>query len=190
MCVKRIITLLLLLSCSVAALAQRAAVGFYVMPQEAMAFNSEDASGQVVLSAGASYKKIMFGVGSGIDWYGLRSVPVFAEGQFNFSGKLEHVFAYTKLGININKLTDKQLAEQFEYTGTGFSRGMYTDFGLGYSLYNNHSRGLQFGLGYSVKTVKQNMSDIIYSSYPLSNQTGRSYTYTFHRYMLSVAYRF
>ncbi|MBW4891400.1 hypothetical protein KXQ82_16855 [Mucilaginibacter sp. HMF5004] len=155
-----------------------------------MAINNEEVSGQVILNAGVSYKKLMLGVGSGIDWYGLRSVPIFVEGRFNFSGKLDKVFIYTKLGVNLNKLTAKQQYEQTEYTSTGFARGIYTDFGLGYSLYNSHLRGVQFGLGYSVKTLKQYVADIIYPTYPIYNQTGHYYTYTFNRYMVSVGYRF
>lgn len=85
------------------------------------------------------------GIGIGIDYYALRSVPLFFDVKKNLSKKANTSFLFADVGYNFYRPNYHQA-----YT-TG---GLYYEAGVGYKFSLKNKMGLGFSAGYSVKTIK------------------------------------
>ena len=146
---------------------QKAAWQSYILPQAALVNGDHAVSAQVQVNAGMQKKNWMFGIGAALDYYKVRTCPVFAETRFAF-GKNQNFFSYANLGINI------AWALESEYTpgawGTNridrFNNGVYTDMGIGYATKGLKKGTVMIGIGYSLKTVSSTSSEAIYRDFP------------------------
>lgn len=100
--------------------------------------------------------------GAGLDYYYLRSIPVFLHLQKDFS-KSKAPFVYAAGGYNIPWLKPSQKGWNLgESTG-----GFYGDAGIGYRLPVMKSSALEFSLGYSVKSLTTSRyKDVYITIYP------------------------
>ena len=132
------------------------------------------------------------GMGSAIDYYYFRSVPVFAEVKKYFGNGPRRLFAFAATGVNIAWPTDEDQMNTSGWNIIGkndFDLGMYADIGIGYTLYNRHQRGLFTGLGYSVKTMSESHTEQIWNGFTTS-QAQRKTDYTFNRVLIRIGYKF
>jgi hypothetical protein len=135
-----------------------------------------------------------FGAGAGIDYYKIRSVPVFVSGRKEFSKTDHHLFGYAQFGYNIALALDNQHFHPGNYLTFGnsrFSNGIYSDVGIGYALLNKNRKGLEFSIGYSAKTLTETYIETIYGDFPPYSiqQSQHSFRYSLNRLALKVGFR-
>lgn len=150
-------------------------------------------SGQVMASAEASVSdRWSFGGSSGFDYYGFRSVPLLLDARRYFGNGSKRLFVHTSAGANIAWPTD---AEKTYYTWTGeqvesrFRSGFHTEGGVGYLLTNRMGRSFFLSAAYSIKSMGQTRTETVWNGTGATEEVRES-TYTFHRILLRIGYRF
>lgn len=170
---KQYMVSLLLVMITLASSAQQKQKKFYLIPQAAVLSGDHIYSGQWQLVGGLRKKQWAFGLGSGMDYYKLRSIPVFTDTRF-FFGKKKAYFSYLNLGYNIASPMPWQQKMMYGYWslaqgGSRFDNGLYTDIGLGYTLNATAKRKLILSMGYGFKTVTEHYNSWVpWSNYLMS----------------------
>lgn len=163
-----------------------------MIPQAGLLNGDKSVSGQVMLVGGLEKNGWGFGLGSAVDYYKVRTVPVFVEVRKNLTKKQWPVFAYFDLGYNL----EAALAMQYRQPGWGsksrFRAGRYNEFGIGYALLNTKQKGFILGLGYSGKTITEIYDETLYRDFPpYANPTvvERKLGYAFNRIVCKLGFR-
>ena len=152
-----------------------------------MAFSSINQVGVLTGAAGESatvqtingvqINKWFTGIGAAINYYGMRSIPVFADVRKTFGNKPNSPFVYVDAGLNFPWETTNQL-QQKGYEKSDI-KGPFYDVGLGYKLSGKHNRAILISAGYSYKKMR-NQSPM-YSILPWPRPVTPNYeTYTNH----------
>jgi hypothetical protein len=136
-----------------------------------------------------------FGAGAGIDYYKVRSVPVFLSGRKEFGKTDHHLFGYAQLGYNIALALNSQHfhpGNSWSFGNSRFRNGVYSDFGIGYALLNKKRKGLEFSMGYSLKTLTESYTETIIRDFPPYGgaEFEHSFRYSLNRLALKVGFRF
>ncbi len=157
----------------------------YLKPQLGILNGNQDNSFQFQLLGGIVSKNWQVGMGAGLDYYKVRSVPLFADIRRYFGGD-NKVFAFVNAGCNIPWALDKQYKTSFIVGGgtekSKFEMGWYTDLGVGYDIRLGANRNLSLSLGYSMKTVSERYNESIWVwGNTLPFITERKLDYTFQR---------
>ncbi len=84
----------------------------YLKPQLGILNGNQDNSFQFQLLGGIVSKNWQVGMGAGLDYYKVRSVPLFADIRRYFGGD-NKVFAFVNAGCNIPWALDKQYKTSF-----------------------------------------------------------------------------
>jgi hypothetical protein len=147
---------------------------------------------QVLGMAGIQKKKYSLSLGSGFDYYGYRTIPVFVEGKRFLGEGNRKIFIYLRSGLNIAWVLSEQ--QRVIYTSTGkefskFSNGLYADAGIGYTLYNTKGRGIFLGLGACMKNLSENYNDYVWNG-ASSTLTNHDVKYSFNNIQLRIGYTF
>jgi hypothetical protein len=168
---------------------------YYFFPQVGLLNGDQSVSGQVHLSGGIQRKAWMFGLGTAIDYYRVRTVPVFADVRYVF-GKKNNYFSYANIGANIVWATESQYEDHY-LAGFGFpsknvfNNGLYTDVGIGYSFHGEQKNGFVISIGYSSKTIGSSYQEAIFTQFPpyTVEYHQRKMDYTFNRLVLRLGVR-
>lgn len=169
--------------------------GHYFISQVALLNGDHSASGQVQFAGGVEKHNWAFGIGTAIDYYKVRTVPVFADGRF-FWGKKRSFFSYANLGANLAWALESQYRNYWLPGGTSqkssFSNGLYTDLGIGYALSGIRSKGVIISVGYSIKTLTETYYQFVYRDFPPygGENSEHRLTYQFNRISLKLGYSF
>jgi hypothetical protein len=102
---------------------------------------------------GLQYKSWFYGIGVGLDYYRLRTIPLFADVRKEFGKTDNKFFVYADAGANFYWKRDKDV-KQF-YIDDKFKNGFYGEAGLGYKLNLNRKLRLAFSAGYSYKKLTE-----------------------------------
>ena len=111
-------------------------------------------SAQIEVIPGIKFNGYHIGIGTGVDYYFIRTVPVFLDFKKVFKPNKNSVFAYADAGFdypwpsNANKIAQPQL---------NFTCGHRLAGGIGYQLAAFKNTFLQMSVGYSYKQLKQNV---------------------------------
>jgi hypothetical protein len=139
------------------------------------------------LTSGFYYKKWFAGIGAGLDYYNLKSIPVFADYKICF-GKKESYFLYANGGYNFpfgNKTNDQGFIKPIErYYG-----GLYVDAGLGCRIRLSSHHRLLFSAGYSRKDIFRNVEYTFQGTNPPTEQK-YNYHYMFGRIAAKLGWEF
>ncbi len=127
-------------------------------------------------SHGLALNSWYFGLGSGVDYYRFRTVPVFAEVRKDFSNRNIRPFVQIVGGLNIDWLTQEQKDHRFSWwqtTPSTFTRGVYFKGGTGV-LFNAHKQ-VRFAttISWSYKSITEKYNDRVWDPWP---QPGNSLT--------------
>jgi len=159
---------------------------FYLLPQIALLNGDHSASGQVQVAGGFEKNGWGFGIGTGIDYYKVRTVPVFADLRKSF-GKNSAVFSYLNIGSNLAWPLESQYSTGYIWELGGkrsdFGNGLYTDLGIGYTIRGKKREGIVLSLGYSAKTINETRYVTIYREFPpyIPETRETKLDYTFNR---------
>ena len=111
-------------------------------------------SAQIEVIPGIKFKGYHVGIGTGVDYYFIRTVPVFLELKKAFTPNKNSVFVYADAGFDYpwpsanNKIAEPQL---------NFTCGHRLAGGIGYQIAAFKKTFLQMSVGYSYKQLKQNV---------------------------------
>lgn len=166
----------------------------YFLTQAALLNGDRSVSGQAQLTTGIEKKNgWKFGLGTGLDFYKVRTVPVFADVRFAF-GKNRRYFSYTDLGANFVWALESQYVYHWSAgmnTRAAFGTGLYGDIGFGYALGGEKKGGLLMSFGYSVKTLSIRYDETVYKEFPPYGIEYREHklNYTLNRLVLRMGVR-
>jgi hypothetical protein len=105
---------------------------------------------------GFRFSNWYFGIGIGVDKYHYKTLPLFFDARKYFvTGK--RAFVYGDLGYDF-PMKDKPGKEIYYYSSYHFTRGIYTDIGIGYQLLLYKKTNLAFSLGYSYKKLESKIA--------------------------------
>jgi hypothetical protein len=107
---------------------------------------------------GAQYKSWFAGVGIGLDFYRIRSIPLFADIRKEFGKGNSKLFVYADMGVNFSWATDQQKTSYVQ--NDKFSNGFYNDFGLGYKVVAGKKNAVILSLGYSYKKTVESYNQV------------------------------
>jgi hypothetical protein len=179
---------------SLLAQAPKTKTSYYLITQGALLNGDHSASAQVQLAGGFEKNNWAFGLGAAIDYYKIRTVPVFADARF-FFGKDKAIFSYADLGYDMVWPLETQYRNYWTlggpYQRSDFRNGFYTDLGIGYAL-KRKNKGVIISLGYSMKTITEKYNEVVYSPTPpySGTNTERRAVYELNRISLKLGYSF
>lgn len=130
-------------------------------------------------------------IGTGIDYYQLRSVPLYLQVQKNLVSGTKAPFVYASGGYNLAWL--RIIEKEWSYMGNGNAKGgLFADAGIGYELPVLKNSALQFSAGFSMKkmSVEEYPYDVIIAIYPMPPVSPAFTDYTFRRISMKVGLRF
>jgi len=166
---------------------------FYLHPQVALLNGDHSVSGQILVSGGIEKKAFSIGIGVAVDYYKIRSVPLFADLRTAF-GKDRAFFSYLSIGSNIAWALESQYNTYWAMGGSNkssFSNGIYTDIGIGYSFRKAKKNSVTMSVGYSMKTISESHFETMYRDFPpyTIESFERKMDYTFNRIALRLGIR-
>jgi hypothetical protein len=130
------------------------------------------------------------GIGTGIDYYLYRTIPLFADLRYEFGNKKNKFFAYGDAGINFSWVQEKFSDEPGIWNGNtsnSFKNGIYNDVGLGYNVKLKKENSLILSFGYSVKNLKETET---YMDWRTSQLLKRVNSYNLRRVMIKIGWQF
>ena len=130
------------------------------------------------------------GVGTGLDYYSYRSVPVFADFRYQFGHKVNKVFLYGDAGINCNWVQEEFHTKPTIWNGNQsnkFKNGLYTDAGIGLNAGVKNGNAFVLSLGYSKKNMAEEVTQLDWRSNEFQTDTRK---YRFNRIVFKIGFRF
>jgi len=137
---------------------------------------------------GLHYKTWFAGIGTGLDYYYERSVPLFVSfNKFLSSDRRSFYFNYD---VGINFPWTKKDVYYFQYRGEFFP-SLYWAGGFGYKLgFKNKREGILLNLGYSYKHLVQKSETVSPCFNPPCPIYKEKYDYRLRRLSLKVGWMF
>jgi hypothetical protein len=138
------------------------------------------------------YKKSWFlGVGTGLDYYRYRTIPLFVSVVKDLMPGRNGLFISLDLGTDLPSY--KRPVSSYDYAKSHFHPGLYWGADLGYKikLSSHSSRELLLTAGYSYKELKEDQTGGPYACpigapCPLETDSGPATRYTYRNQRLSV----
>ncbi len=142
---------------------------------------------------GAQYKSWFAGVGLGLDFYRIRSIPLFADIRKEFGKGNNKLFVYADMGVNFSWATDLQKTSYVQ--NDKFSNGFYSDLGLGYKVAAGKKNAVVLSLGYSYKKTIESYDQQYYDPgfiYTLTAQADgkEKINYSLNRLTVKIGWEF
>lgn len=130
------------------------------------------------------------GIGAGIDYYHMRTVPVFIDLRKNLLNKEKSPFVYADAGISFpwNKQDDQNIWYKEEY-----KNGRFFDLGLGYNLPVNKLGSFVLSLGFSEKKLMEeryNYNYLVFAGIYDGTTNKTLYDYKFRRISIKAGWKF
>jgi hypothetical protein len=143
---------------------------------------------------GVNYKSWFAGAGLGLDFYRLRTIPLFADFRKEFGKNNNKIFVYSDVGINFSWVTDQQKTSYVE--NDKFHNGFYGDWGMGYKVKVNRKNNLLLSLGYSYKKKVETydqiyyLQGIYYGTESQPNDQEQKISYSLNRLTIKIGWEF
>lgn len=182
--------LLLLFMAAVVQAQKKTNLKFASINQIGVLKGNSDAALQWQTVNGVAYKTFFAGLGVGLDYYYLRTVPVFVDVRKNLSAKTETPFVYAALGAALPWVKNTEPAWQ----KSDYNKGFYGDVGIGYSMPLKGRFYLDLSVGYSQKSLQETRYNRYYRDFPPYDDVEwhkeADFNYTFRRVSVRLALRF
>ena len=127
------------------------------------------------------------GIGIGIDYYYVRSVPIFLDVRNYWFKRRNSPFVYADIGIN---LPWPKNHGDFISQDINYNEGLYYDLGLGYKLglKNNHALSLSAGFNFKRLSGKRTYSFCLIN--PICAETTEEFDYKMNRISMKFGWEF
>jgi hypothetical protein len=136
---------------------------------------------------GAYYKGWFTGVGLGLDYYMMRTIPLFLDIRKDLFNKRRTPFLYADAGMHFEWLKTK---EKPGWGSSDYDMKFYYDLGLGYKLEIGNNDAILVSVGYSVKKLREERMIVLQCIQAPCNSSKDYYNYTFSRLSFKVGWQF
>jgi hypothetical protein len=136
---------------------------------------------------GLQYKTWFAGVGAGLDYYYLRSVPLFFHGRKTFSDPYIP-FLYGNVGWNMPWLKKEQKQENVWYTSDFKTKG-YFELGAGWFFTLNRRNAILVSAGYSNKRMYEMQRSLMQPPGTNDELYTTRIEYTLRRMMITIGFQ-
>jgi hypothetical protein len=165
-------------------------ISFHSINQAGIVEGEKGTSFQLQTINGFAKNSWFAGIGAGVDYYFIRTVPVFIDIRKNILNKEKSPFVYAGAGFSFpwKKSNDDYLWYKEEY-----KNGSFYDIGLGYNIPINKLGAFVFSIGYSEKKLTEERYTYGYLTYSgiYDGTTNKSeYNYRFRRISVKAGWRF
>jgi hypothetical protein len=127
------------------------------------------------------------GVGVGLDFYGLKTVPLFVDLRTDFSLNKNTPFAYFDAGVNFLSLNHIQ-KEQAGFPST--SPGVFYDIGLGWKLSGKNNEAMIVSAGYTLKQARyKTQSYSIFPAPQMQSENYDRYNFLYRRLVIKIGFQ-
>ena len=133
---------------SLSAYTQKSKIKFNSLNMVGLAAGESRPFGLLQTVNGVIYNSWFAGIGVGLDYYSYKTIPVF----FDLRRDISKGFIYADLGYNF-PWKEKPGKEIPFYNSYQFTRGLYSDIGIGYKINLRNNPSFLFSAGYSYKKV-------------------------------------
>jgi hypothetical protein len=123
------------------------------------------------------------GIGTGIDYYFLRGVPVFADVRRTFT-KSGALYSYFNFGLHLPWVKEVET----DWFKNAYKTGLYYDLGAGWQIRTGRRTAVVFSAGYSGKTVSETQTRNDFWPQPSSSST--DLTYHLRRISIKAGFQF
>lgn len=161
--------------------------GFQSLLQAGLLDGSAGPSWSLQTINGIFYKSWFAGIGIGLDYYTMRTIPLFIDARKDLFQKRRTPFFYVDGGIHFDWLKKK---EKPAWGSSEYNRGFFYDLGAGYKFGIGKRDALLISTGYTVKILREErMSAIQCIRAPCIPQNDY-FDYTFRRITFKVGWQF
>lgn len=188
--------ILFIITCITTVTAQQTKSRFYLLPQVGFLNGDNSINWQGSIAAGIRKNSWSIGLGAGIDYYKVRTVPVFVDLRKEIGNKHRPFFTYLNIGADLAAPREYEYTSRIDWWWTtpksNFTNGVYAEAGLGFTVYHRKKTAVLLSVGYSVKTITERYSETIYADFPPYGQaftTERIFDYRFNRFVGKIGCR-
>ena len=139
---------------------------------------------------GIGYKSWNFGIGTGIDWYGVRSIPLVADVRHSFTNNKNKPFVYANGGINFPWQDGYGYSIGFSTVEVKYKNAFCGEMGLGYKVALKNQTAVVLSAGFSYKEIKVEQTDSNNGFIPGTGKTTSSYEYYYRRIAIRIGFCF
>jgi hypothetical protein len=161
--------------------------GFQSLLQGGLLDGAAGPSWQLQTINGIYYKTWFAGIGVGLDYYTMRTIPLFLDLRKDIFRKGRTPFLYADGGIHFDWLRSK---EKRAWGSGEYNRGLYYDLGGGYKFGFGSRDALLVSVGYTLKTLREERLVIQQCFQAPCNPETDHYNYTFGRLFFKVGWQF
>ena len=127
------------------------------------------------------------GIGIGIDYYHVRSVPIFFDVRNYWFKRRNSPFVYADIGIN---LPWPKNYDDFSFQDINYNEGLYYDLGLGYKLGLNNNHALSLSAGFNFKRLSGKRVYSYCLNNPICTETTEDFDYKMNRISMKFGWEF
>lgn len=161
--------------------------GFQSLLQGGLLEGATGPSWNIQTVNGAYYKSWFAGIGVGLDYYNMRTIPLFVDLRKEIFRKNRTPYLYADAGIHFDWLKTK---EKPGWGSSEYNRGFYYDVGAGYKLGFGKRDALLIGVGFTMKKLREERIVTLNCVQPPCDPTKDYYNYKFSRLSLKVGWQF
>ena len=148
----------------------------------------QNTSFHVEIVNGIRYKTWFGGIGTGLDYYYFRSIPVYLSGIKYLSPRNHSFFIQGDAGMNCAWVEDRMNA--WNEVNHDFKPGIYWNGTLGFATGLDRKNSFSFGLGYSHKNLSETREMVVMCFNPPCENTFETYKYNLKRLTLKIGWQF
>ena len=137
---------------------------------------------------GIWYKTWFAGVGTGLDYYYFRSIPVYLSAAKYLSPR-NHSF-YVQGDAGVNFAWEDQPSFNWNEVNSEFKPGVYWNTSFGFATGLDRKNSFLFGLGYSHKSLREIKEMTVPCFNPPCQNTFETYRYNLNRLTLRLGWQF
>jgi hypothetical protein len=171
---------------------------FNTNAQDKISFNSQNTIGLLEGGSGSAFqlqtingitqKRWFAGLGTGIDYYYIRSIPLFLSVNHNFLNKNRTPFVSVDAGVNYAWVKKEQ--EAWGVINSDYTPSLYTGGSVGYKLGLKNNDAFLILIGYSFKELNEKREVQMFCINPPCQTTTEKYNYKLQRVSFRLGYQF
>jgi hypothetical protein len=139
---------------------------------------------------GIKYRQWFTGLGTGLDYYYLRSVPLFLSLNRNLFNKERTPYVSLDGGINF-AWVNRERSRWNDFVSNDFSPALYWGAGLGYRVgLRNKKDALLLNIGYTFKHLKEEQEKAVFCINPPCPPMVEQYNYKLNRLSVKLGWQF
>lgn len=166
---------------------KKCSCGFQSIIQGGLIEGNAGPSWNIQTVNGVHYKTWFAGVGVGLDYYLMRTIPLFIDVRKDIFKKSRTPFLYADAGIHFDWLKS---SEKPFWGSSDYNRGLYYDLGGGYKITLKSANALFISAGYSLKRLSEERTTFPQCIQAPCNPSKEYYNYDFKRLSLKVGWQF